>query len=215
MTVEEHLLRLVQIGPRVTPARRREAHHEHRHLDGHAGQDHARRPEVDLGLIAQRVVLGDHHLHQRHIHPAAHLRHITAHRRLTHLRAVLVDQTLPHPPRRVPLLARRRTISRQPPVDRRLPPIQRRRRTHRPLPLRRDRRSQRLAHITTMHMEPARQLPHRQLLAVMSLADLLVQRHLRPLGHRPRSTAQQPHRWTPTSGAKPDEHYPPKWGQIR
>jgi len=50
-------------------------------------------------------------------HPsAADLSHIAAHRRLTHLRAVLIDQALPHPPRRVPLLAENGSVRLEPAI---------------------------------------------------------------------------------------------------
>ncbi len=204
VAIEEHLLALVQIRPCVAPTRRREPHDEHRHLHRATRQNHVGRPEVGLGLVAQRMVLRDHHLHQRHVHAPADLGHVAAYRRLAQLGIVLFGQALPHPPSGVPLLPRCQGVRRQPLVDRRLPPIQRRRRPHSPLAFGWHRRRQRLAHITTMHTEPAGQLVDRELLAVVSLADLLVQLHLRPLGHRPRSTAGHTHRWTP-----------PRWGQIR
>ena len=104
MTVEEHFLALVQIGPRVTPTRRREPHDEHRDIDEHARQIHARRPEIDLGFLAQRVTLRDHHLDQRHVQTPADLGHVTAHRRLAHQRPVLLPKPLPYPPGGVSLL---------------------------------------------------------------------------------------------------------------
>jgi len=205
VTVQEHLLSLVQIRPRIGPTRRRQPHDEHRHVHQHAGHIDTGRPEVDLGLLAQRVMLRNHHLHQRHVHPPSDLSHIAAHRRLAHLRPVLLAQALPHPTSRVPLLARRRAVRLQPPVDCRLPPVQRRRRPLRHLAVRWHRRRQRLTRITAMDMKTASQLTNRQLLAFTDLADLLVQRHLRPLGHRPRSTAASPHRWTLKGGAKSDD----------
>ena len=205
VTVQEHLLRLVQIRPGVAPPRRREPHHEHRHIHRHPSQHHTRGPEIDLGLPAQPVILRDHHLDQRHLLAPADLGHIAAHRRLAHLRPVFLHEPLPHPPGRVALLAGRRPVRLEPAVDRRLPPIQRRRRPHpHLLAWRRHRRQQRLAHITPMHAESAGQLPDRHLFALMGLADLLVHLNLRPRGHRPPSTADTTHPGTPT-----------RWGQIR
>jgi hypothetical protein len=50
---------------------------------------------------------------------ATALTHIARHLALGDLRAVLGDQPLPHPPRRVPLLARRIAIALKPLVDQR------------------------------------------------------------------------------------------------
>jgi hypothetical protein len=129
----------------------------------------------------------------------------SAHRRLPTTSAVLVGQALPHPPGRVPLLARRGPVRVQPSVDDRLPRIHHRRRlSHGALrSAAAPRRLKRLAHITAMHPEPARQLPNRQLLALMRTRicsynftfDLLGITHSR----------RQP---APTSG-------PHRWGQIR
>lgn len=51
--------------------------------------------------------------------PAPDVGDIAANRRLTNLRLMLVDETLPHPPRRVPLLPGRLAVSLQPGVVRR------------------------------------------------------------------------------------------------
>lgn len=61
MTVQEHLLALAQIPPGERLARRRHPHQKQRHVDPqprHLGGD---RPEVDLGFVAQHVPLRDHH----------------------------------------------------------------------------------------------------------------------------------------------------------
>src|SRR5207245_6203927 len=86
---------------------------------------------------------------------------------------------------------------------------------------RRHRRRQRLTHITAMHMKPIRQRADRQPLALMRLADLLEQLHLRPSAHAQRSGAPTRSWWTPRAaprvgpkqtsttargGAKSDEH---------
>ena len=67
VTVQEHLLCLVQIRPTEPAARRRETHHEQRHLAQHPGEIHADRAEVDLGFRAQRMRLRDRHLRQRQL----------------------------------------------------------------------------------------------------------------------------------------------------
>ena len=220
VAVEEHGLALVQVGARETLARRRQAHQEQRQLGQRAGQVDVDRAEVDLGLGAQRVVLGDHDLDQRHRLAAADLSDVAAHRRLAHHHALLGDQPLPHSTRRVPLLARRCLVGVEPPVDRGLPRVQHRRRAGDRPARRRHRRRQRLTDVTAMHMEPIREAADRQLLAPARLADLLVELHLRPLGHAPHGPVRQrapggPSSSSPTGGAKSDEHYCPRWGQIR
>ena len=95
-----------------------------------AVEDHGDLPEIDLRLSTQGMLLGNHHLHPIHPQPAASSSDIAAHRALCHLRTVFVDQTFPHPPGRVTLLARRRPIALQPAVDDRRPPIHHRRRTN-------------------------------------------------------------------------------------
>ena len=98
-----------------------------------AVEDHGDLPEIDLRLSTQGMLLGNHHLHPIHPQPAASSSDIAAHRALCHLRTLFVDQTFPHPPGRVTLLARRRPIALQPAVDDRRPPIHHRRRTNRSL----------------------------------------------------------------------------------
>ena len=80
-------------------------HHRERRLHPHPGDLGGRLTEIELGLPGR--------LAERHEHLAAHtaLRSdIAANRDLTAQVAVLVPQTLEDPPRRVPLLARRRRI---------------------------------------------------------------------------------------------------------
>ena len=70
-----------------------------------------------------------------------------------------------------------------------------------------------------MHPEPDSQRPNRQPLAFMNTTDLLVQLHLRPLRHGHTTAATDTPIADPNNerpgGAKSDEHYNSKWGQIR
>ena len=70
-----------------------------------------------------------------------------------------------------------------------------------------------------MHPEPDSQRPNRQPLAFMNTADLFVQLHLRPLRHGHTTAATGTPIADPSNerpgGAKSDEHYNSKWGQIR
>ena len=77
-------------------------------------------------------------------------------------------------------------------------------------PGRRDRRVQRLAHRLPMDAEGPGQRPLRQPLALVCLADLLEQLHLRPRSHAPHGRAPIP----PVVDPRPHED-PPGWGQIR
>src|SRR5581483_5398460 len=100
--------------------------------------------------------------------------HIATHLPLRHLDAVLVDQPLPDPPRRVPLLTRRLPIRDQPLVDQR--PIRAQLRRRAPLRLltrRRHGRGQRLPHRPSMHPVALRQRPDRQPLPLAITPDLL------------------------------------------
>ena len=65
--VEEHLLGLVQIGAGEARPDADSRIKNNGTSVSSAGQVDADRPEVDLGLLAQRVVLRDHHLDQRHL----------------------------------------------------------------------------------------------------------------------------------------------------
>ena len=121
MTIEERLLRLVQIDTMEASARRRQAEHEHPALHLHPRQEEAQPPEVDLALGARRVELRDLHLGQHRRLTTASLGNVTAHRRLTHDCVMLVDETLPDATRGVTLLPGRLPIRLQPFVDRRLP----------------------------------------------------------------------------------------------
>ena len=120
MTIEEHLLGLVEVGDRERPTRRRQAHHEHRDLGEHTAQVDVDRSEVDLALFAQRVMLRDGDVDQRCLLAFAHDLDVAAHGRLAQIGVVFVDEALPHPPGSVALLAWQRLIRFQPGVDDRL-----------------------------------------------------------------------------------------------
>ena len=156
VAVQEHLLRLVQIRAAEPTTRRGEAHHEQRHLHQHASDIDTDRPEIDLGFRAQQMRLRNVDLSQRRRPLGANLRDVTPHRRLTDLSVVLDDESLPHAPGRMALLARHVAIRGEPHVHDRFPRVHHRRRTHRDLPGRRHRRRQGCAHVTTMNLESAR-----------------------------------------------------------
>ena len=109
---------------------------------------------------------------------AAPLAHVATDLPLGDLRAMLSDQPLPHPPRRVPLLARHLQVALKPGVNQR--PIRtklRRRPAHRRPLRRRHRRRQRLPHRTAMHPMTRRQRPDRQPLTIPVPPDLLERLH--------------------------------------
>ena len=160
VAVEEGLLGLVQVDAVEPPARGRQPHDEHPALGEQAVEIEADAPEVDLRLLAQRMVLGHHHLPQHHGLSPAGLGHVAAHRRLAHVGAVLVDQALPDSPGRVALLLGDVAVLRQPGVDRRLPRLQHWRHSRRGLAWRRHGRRQGLAHRSPMHVELLGQRPH-------------------------------------------------------
>ena len=165
--VEEYGLALIQVRAGEAFARRRQSHEEQRQLGQHPSEIDVDRTEVDLSLHPERMMLRDHHLDQRHRLPTPDLGHVTTNRGLADIDAVLLDQALPDPTRRVTLLARRHLVGLQPRVDRRLPPVQHWRRANHRLARRRHGRRQRRSHIPAMHMEPIRQRADRQLFALV------------------------------------------------
>ena len=220
MTVQEHLLALVQIRPTEPPARRRQPHHEQRQLGQHPGQIDVDRAEVDLGLRAQRMVLGDHHLDQRHRLPTADLSDIAAHRRLTHRRrrAPRPDAATPAAPCDAACAAPSVSASSQPSIVG-FHRIQHRRRPHRPA-------CASAAPPTTTppaHRGDAHRTgpPAPGSTAARARVPCGSARRAPPSTFgpcAPRSGAPTRSWWTPraaTGGAKSDEHYRPRWGQIR
>ena len=103
MAVDEGLLRLVQVDAVEALPRRREAHDEHPAHDDRprGGTDLA---EVDLGLCAERVMLGDLTLGSGTPPRSRDRGHVAANGRLADIGTVLFDETLVDPPGRVALL---------------------------------------------------------------------------------------------------------------
>jgi hypothetical protein len=186
--LEEGLLRLALERHREARTRVAGAHQEEPDLEPLAGDLDDRLTPIDLGLDAGLAHLGHVDLLHRLTELAPPTTHIVAHGRLGDLGAVLIAQALPHPPRRVPLLARRLTVGDEPPVDQLSVGAKRRRRPPlRPLPWRRQRRAERLPHGAPVDAVPACQLADRERLPVAVPTDLLEQLHPRshPLCHLP------------------------------
>src|SRR3954466_13552125 len=87
--------------PCRTPPPRTRAQVEQLHRDRPPGEHHLRLAPVDLGLLARLVDLGHEHV-ARLTQLAPTRGDVLAHRALSDLRAVFVDQPPPDPPRRVP-----------------------------------------------------------------------------------------------------------------
>ena len=64
VSIEEHLLGLVHVDPVEPLAAGRQSHHEHPALDRLPVEEEADLAEVDLGLLAERMVLGHAHIGQ-------------------------------------------------------------------------------------------------------------------------------------------------------
>ena len=130
VALQERLLGLALERHHEPGARKARAQHEQMHHRHHAAQHHRRLAPVDLGL---RPRLGD----QRHerladlTQLAPPLMHVARDLALRHPRAMLLDQPLPDPARRVTLLARRLQVRLKPCVDHLPIGAQRRRRSTR------------------------------------------------------------------------------------
>ena len=141
-----------------------------------------------------------------------------ADRRLGDRRAVLIDEPLPDPPRRVPLLAGRAQVGDEPLPDDLHVRTELRRRSGRLLALRRQRRLQRLPYRAPVHVLAARQLAYGQPLLSPCPSDMLEQLHPRhtpllSLGgglSRPSVAAG----WV-GGGATSEDQNGSRWGQIR
>jgi len=105
--VEKALLTLVGIRHMHRLARMRQPQHKHPQPDQRARDPRLELTEINLGFLSRRVRLR----HRHHTGPGTQLTtqlgYERAHRRLRHLRTLLSDQPLPHPPGGVPLLPRR------------------------------------------------------------------------------------------------------------
>ena len=204
VTVEEHLLALVQIRDRGTPdptpraASRTSPPRPTRRPDRRSPTRNRPRPphpKDDAGGPSPRPAA-------RLLAPAD-LGHVAAHRRLAHLGSVLLDQALPHPPGRVALLARRTAGPPRATPRSSASTVQRRRRPLGNLPRRRHRGSQAPgAHPADAHgtaaPAPGPTAPHAR----------------GPCGSVRRASPSTSSA-SPTVDAGTPTVDPPKWGQIR
>ena len=179
--VQERFLGLVGVGDVHGLARVRQAQHEHPQLHHDPGDHSAELPEVDLRLHPRRVGLGDRDLAAVESDLDLQRGDHRAHARLGHLRSFLLDQSLPHPPGGVALLARRVQIRDQPAADRGLVRAQRGRDPYRRLRRRRHRVREGLAHRAPMHPMPYRERADRQTLITVVTSDTFELLHSRLL----------------------------------
>ena len=215
VAVEEHLLALVEVGPRKRAPGGGQAHEEQLDLGEDAGQVDADGSEVDLGLLAQGMALGNHHLGDGDLLTGAHLGHEAPNRGLADHDLVLLEQALPHAPGGVTLLAGRAAVGLQPGDDQWLPRIEGRRPRRRLLAGRRYGAGERGADRATVGVEALGQRQDRQALALVCLPDLLEQPHARPLRHGPTVEGGLRSPVDPQGWAKSGEHSPLRVGQIR
>ena len=179
VALEERLLALAREAHVDRPPRVREPQHEHRQHGLDARQPHADLAEVHLRLLARGMQLGDRHDLAAGLELAPQAGDAGADRRLGDRRAVLIDEALPDPPRRVPLLAGRAQVGDEPLPDDLHVRTELRRRSGRLLALRRQRRLQRLPYRAPMHVLAARQLAYGQPLLSPCPSDMLEQLHPR------------------------------------
>ena len=218
VALEERLLALAREAHVNRPSRVREPHQEHRELGQHAVEPDADPAEVGFRLLARGMQLGDGHLGAAGLELAAQPADAGTDRRLGDRRAVLIDEPLPDPPRRVPLLARRAQVGDEPLPDDLHVRTELRRRSGRLLALRRQRRLQRLPYRAPVHVVAARQLAYGQPLLSPCPSDMLEQLHPRhtpllSLGgglSRPSVAAG----WV-GGGASSEDQNGSRWGQIR
>ena len=181
VALEERLLPLAGEADVDRPPRVRETHHEHRQLGQLPVQVDAHRAEVDLGLLARGMDLGDGYLRAAGLKLAPQAADVGADRRLGDRRAVLIDEALPDPPRRVALLARCAHVGDQPLADRRLVGTELWRGTGRWFARRRQRRLQRLPHRAAVYAVAARQRADGHAPLAPLTSDMLEQLHPRQL----------------------------------
>jgi hypothetical protein len=143
------------------------------------------RTEVDLGVLAEGVVLGHAHFDERQLLAPAGLGHVAAHGGLTDVDAVLIRQALPYPSRRVALLAGGGAVGLEPCVDGRLPWAEHWGVARRDVSRRWQRGHEGPANVSAVHAEAPGQLSDKRLFAIAGLTDLSVELHLQPLGHAP------------------------------
>jgi hypothetical protein len=155
-------------------------HVELHHLPGDRGGELA---EIDLRLRRRRMGLRHHHLTAVAADLDPQPRHQIPHRRFPDPCAFLLDQPLPDPAGRMPLLPRRLQILHQPTPDKINMSAQHRRLPRRGLPRRRDRVRQRLTHRPAVHCMSFRKLPDRQTLTAGIPSDTFELLHSRSLLH--------------------------------
>jgi hypothetical protein len=127
--------------------------------------------------------LRDHHLSSGAGDLGAQHRDEVAHAGLGHHRTLLLDQPLPDPACGVPLLPRCAQVLGQPPSDRGLVRTQYRRGTHRWLPHRRHRISQRRTHSATVDLVFVRERPDRHVFITGIASDTFELLHSRSHSH--------------------------------
>jgi len=185
MPIQERLGRDVAIRDVHRPRRTRQPHHKHVQLQPLSRDHRDEITEIDLRIPARDMRLRHHHLTPIQTDLDLQLVHQRPNRGLRNPSPLLIDQPLPHPPRRVPLLPRRSPIGLQPPADRVHPPPRHRTHPIRHLPRRRHRIAQRRTHRPAMHPMPRRQLPDRQLLIPTITSDTFELLHPRSLLQAP------------------------------
>ena len=185
MTVQKGLLSLVAVGDMHRLTRMRQAQHEHEQLRRLPTDHGLELAEVDLRLLRRAVSLRHRHQPPTRADLTTKTGHQRPHARLRHLGCLLVQQALPHPPRRMTLLARSRQILGQPPAHRVLMRTQHRSQPDRYLARRRHRVCQRLTHRTPMNPIPASQGTNRQALLAGGTSDMFELLHSRSLLQQP------------------------------
>jgi len=194
---QEGFLSLAGIHPVAGLAGERQAVGEQVALGQMAGQLDEHVTEIHLGLGARLLSLRHEPVRaavpspRRGGDPGAAPLHVLGHGRIRHLRVMFIAQPLEDPPGGMPLLARRPQVLAQHLID---PPghgLPHRRRPHRLLAVRRQRRADRLAHRTAVHVVLAGQRPHPQPLPLVIPADRGEQLHPRP---HPGPTQMDKHR---------------------
>jgi hypothetical protein len=178
---EERLLALGAVRDVDCGSRVAQAQLEHRDLRALAADEHVGKAEVDLRLVARVVERDDRDVDPLEAELAAARTDVPPDRGLRHRRALLVDQALPDPARRVALLAMHRLVLGEPARDRggvrtdgRLGPLVR-------LPRRRHGRREGLPDRARVHAVAARQLADRHLFLPVLPTDTLELLHPRQL----------------------------------
>ena len=218
MALEECLLALgaegdVDRGPRVGQAQL-----EHRDLRAHPCDEHVGEAEVHLGLVARVVERDDRDVDVVEMQLAPAFANVPADGHLRHGRALLVDQALPDPARRVALLAGCVLVLGQPAADDRRMGADRRLRPQVRLPGRRHRGLKGLPDRAPMHAMAARQLADRHPFLPVLTTDTLELLHPRQLPLPDAADLRQSASVRVCDGvgggASSDDHEARNWGQF-